>query len=193
MKKLLKQIINILKKIFFIGLILIICFIILCMTQGKHPKFFGYQIFRVLTSSMQPAIDESTCIITKEVPQEELEVGDIITFISEDPDIYGFYNTHRIYEIIEEDGKIQYVTKGDANPIPDENLVSYSNIAGEMVCEMPGGRIIGQIFIALSDSKVYFLVVMLPLVLVLLSYFWQIIGFITHRYDEEDEEDARIE
>lgn len=189
MKKFLKQAWKIIKKVIFIALILLICSIIFGMAQGKHPKFFGYQFFRVLTSSMQPAISESTCIITKEVPQDELKVGDIITFISEDPDIYGYYNTHRIHEIVEEDGEIKYVTKGDANPMPDENVVAYSQVAGVLVREMPGGRLIGQLFIWLSDSKVYFLVVMLPLVLILLSYFWQIIGYITHRYDEDDEDD----
>lgn len=194
MKRILKQIVNIIKNVFFIALVIVICFIIFGMTQGKHPKFFGYQFFRVLTSSMQPAISESTCIITKEVPQEELKVGDIITFISEDPDIYGYYNTHRIHEIVEENGETKYITKGDANPIPDEQAVSYSQITGVLVGEMPGGRLIGKFFELLSDNKVYFLVIMLPLAIILLSYVWQIIGYFTHRYDEdEDEEEEDIE
>lgn len=193
MKQVLSKAIDILKKIVFVILILVICSIIIGMTQGKHPKFFGYQIFRVLTSSMQPAISESTCIITKEVPQEELEVGDIITFISEDPDIYGYYNTHRIHEIIEENGEIKYVTKGDANPFPDENMVSFDQVTGEMVRELPGGRLIGQLFNWLSDSKIYFLVVMLPMALILLSYIWQIIGYVTHRYDDDDDEEEEEE
>lgn len=188
MKQLLKKIFNVIQKIASVALVLIICFIIFGMIQGNHPKFFGYQIFRVLTSSMQPAISENTCIITKEVPKENLKVGDIITFVSEDPDIYGFYNTHRIYEIVEENGETRYVTKGDANPVPDENLVAYSQVTGIFVGELPGGELIGKFFLLLSDNKIYFLVVMLPLTLCLLSYIWQLIGHFTNRYEEEDEE-----
>lgn len=189
MKLFAKKIIQIIKKIVLALLILVICSIIIAMTQGYHPKFFGYQVLRVLTSSMQPTISENTCIITKEVPQNELKVGDIITFISEDAQIYGYYNTHRIYDIVEENGEVRYITKGDANPVPDDETVSYSQITGIFVGELPGGQLIGQLFVALSDNKVYFLVVMLPLGLCLISYVWQIIGFITHRDEDDEEED----
>lgn len=189
MKRFLLRLWSIVRKIIFAALIGIICFIILSMAQGRHPTFFGYQVLRVLTSSMQPAISANTVIITKEVAEEDLEVGDIITFISEDDEIYGYYNTHRIYEILEEDGETKYVTKGDANPLPDENLVSYSQVTGIYIGELPGGVLIGKIFLLLSNNKVYFLVIMLPLALVLLSYIWQIIGYVTHRYDDEEDDD----
>ncbi len=193
MKKVLGKILDIIRNIFFVLLILVICFVIFSTAQGKHPKFFGYQIFRVLTSSMQPAISESTCIITKEVPQSELKVGDIITFVSEDEAIYGFYNTHRIYEIVEEDGETKYRTKGDANPAPDQYLVSYDQVTGILVGEIPGGQLIGKLFELLSNNKVYFLVIMLPLALVLLSYIWQIVGHMTNRYDEDEDEEDETE
>lgn len=188
MKRGVLTIFKIIRKILFAVMILVICFIILCMAQGEHPKFFGYQIFRVLTSSMQPTITENTCIIMKEVSQEELKVGDIITFVSEDPRIYGYYNTHRIHEIIEKNGETLYITKGDASGKPDELAVSFSQVAGKYVGEMPAGRALGELFVLLSDSKIYFLFIMLPLVICLLTYLWQIIGFMTHRYDEKEEE-----
>lgn len=191
MKRYIYKFFKILRKVVFALVILFICFIVLCMAQGEHPKFFGYQIFRVLTSSMQPAITENTCIIMKEVPKEELKVGDIITFVSEDPQIYGYYNTHRIHEIIEKNGQTLYVTKGDASGQPDEFPVEYSQIAGKYIGEMPAGRALGELFVLLSDSKIYFLFIMLPLVICLLTYIWQIIGFATHRYDNEEDDDEK--
>lgn len=179
---------SIIKKLFLIAVILVICSIVIAMSQGSHPKFFGYQVLRVLTSSMQPAISENTCIIIKEVPEESLKEGDIITFVSENSEIYGYYNTHRIHEIREENGEKQYITKGDANDADDAEPVSFSQITGVYVGELPGGQVIGKIFVTLSDSKVYFLVVMLPLGLCLLSYLWQIIGFVTNRGDDDEEE-----
>lgn len=184
-----KKVISIIRNVAFVALVLFICFIIFVMSQGRNISIGGYQVLRVLTSSMEPAIVANTCIITKEVPVEQLKVGDIITFISEDPDIYGYYNTHRIHEIVEEKGETYFVTKGDNSPTQDPYRVSMDNVEGIYVRELPGGRLIGKAFVALSDNKVYFIVIILPLVACLISYFWQIIGMITGRYDEEDEEE----
>ena len=42
---------------------------------------------------------------------------------------------------------------------------------------------------------VYFLVIIIPLVLCLMSYFWEIVGMVTGKYrdEEEDEEDEEEE
>lgn len=184
-----KKIISVIRNVAFVVLVLFICFIIFTMAQGRHISIAGYQVLRVLTSSMEPAIVANTCIITKEVPVEELKVGDIITFISEDPQIYGYHNTHRIHEIVEEDGKTYFVTKGDNSPEVDPYRVSMENVKGIYVRELPGGRLIGKMFVALSDNKVYFIFIMLPLMACLISYFWQIVGMITGRYDEDEEAD----
>ena len=165
------------------------------MSQGNTVSIAGYRVLRVLTSSMEPTIVGNTCIITKDVDVDELKVGDIITFISEDPTIYGYYNTHRIHEIVEEDGARKFVTKGDNSSEVDPYMVSESNVVGIYVKELPGGRLIGKAFVALSDNKVYFAVIIIPLVLCLISYFWEIVGMVTGRYsdeedDEEDEEDG---
>ena len=184
-----KKFLSILRDIGFVIFVVAICGMIFIMSTGKHFTIAGYQVLRVLTSSMEPAIAENTCIIIKEYPVEQLKVGDIITFTSDDPQIQGYYNTHRIHEIVEENGETLYITKGDATDAIDAYPVHQDQVAGILVRELPGGRMIGKAFVALSDNKIYFLVVMLPLTLCLLSYFWQIVGMVTGRYDDEDEDD----
>ena len=184
-----KKFLSILRDIAFVIFVLAICGMIFIMSTGKHFSIAGYQVLRVLTSSMEPAIAENTCIIIKEYPVEQLKVGDIITFTSDDPQIQGYYNTHRIHEIVEENGETLYITKGDAGSAIDAYPVHQDQVAGIFVRELPGGRTIGKFFVALSDNRIYFLVVMLPLTLCLLSYFWQIVGMVTGRYDDEDEDE----
>ena len=185
-----KKVISFIRNVAFVVLVLFICFIIYTMSQGNTISIAGYRVLRVLTSSMEPTIVGNTCIITKNVDVDELEVGDIITFISEDPAIYGYYNTHRINEIVEEGGVRKFVTKGDNSSEVDPYMVSESNVVGIYVQELPGGRLIGKAFVALSDNKVYFAVIIIPLILCLISYFWEIVGMVTGRYsDEEDEEE----
>lgn len=182
-----KKVFAVLRDIIFVLFVLFICSMIFIMSTGKHVSIAGYQVLRVLTSSMEPAIAENTCIIIKECDPDRLKVGDIITFTSDDPQIRGYYNTHRIAEIVEENGEALFITKGDASAFVDAYPVHKDQVAGILVRELPGGRILGKAFLALSDNRVYFLVIMLPLTICLLSYFWQIIGFVTGRYEEDEE------
>lgn len=192
-KNVMNRILSMIRNVAFVVVILFVCFIIYTMSHGNTVSIAGYRVLRVLTSSMEPTIVGNTCIITKEVDVDELKVGDIITFISEDPAIYGYYNTHRINEIIEENGEERFVTKGDNSYEVDPYTVSKDNVVGIYVKELPGGRLIGKAFVALSDNKVYFLVIIIPLVLCLMSYFWEIVGMVTGRYRDEEEDEVEEE
>lgn len=187
-----KKFAAILRDIGFVFFIVFILLMIFLMSSGKHISIAGYQVLRVLTSSMEPTISENTCIIIKKVPVEDLKVGDVITFTSDDPQIQGLYNTHRIHDIVEENGETLYVTKGDAIDAVDAYPVHQDQVAGIYVRELPAGRLLGKCFVALSDNRVYFLVIMLPLMLCLMSYFWQIMG-IFRKSDEELEEDEEAQ
>ena len=59
------------------------------------PVFNAYV---VLSGSMLPSIEVKDIVVTKKVPAEELEVGDIITFITPDSRYGGISITHRIME-----------------------------------------------------------------------------------------------
>lgn len=169
------------KDFLFVLLVVVMCVVIVAISRGYHPKIAGYQLLRVLTYSMSPAIEENSLIIIKEVPQEEIQVGDIITFVSEDPDLMGFYNTHRVnsIQVDEETGEKSYITKGDKNTYIDVYPVSYDQVAGKYCYSVPFGQIIGQAIAALTDQRVYFVFIMLPLMICFLSYMWQIIMLLT--------------
>ncbi|MGN0341731.1 MAG: signal peptidase I [Roseburia sp.] len=184
---------------FFVVTVVVLCSLIIAVSKGYHPSLFGYQILRVLTQSMVPALEENTLILIKKVPREEIAAGDIITFVSQDPTLLGFYNTHRVSRIETDPGTGEeyYITKGDINTMEDLYPVYYEDVAGKLICEIPFGTGIGNAIVALSDNKAYFFVVMLPLMLCLISYVWQIFYLLVleenpeecgEDQDEEDEE-----
>ena len=185
------KVLSVLRDVAFVLFVLAICGMIFIMSTGKRVSFFGYQVLRVLTASMEPTIDDNTCIIIKKVDTETLKVGDIITFVSTDPDIYGYYNTHRIEKIEVENRQKVYYTKGDASMEMDPYPVLENQVVGIYLRELPGGTFIGKLFVALSNNKVYFFVVMLPLAICLLSYIWQIIAMLY--FNEEEEEIVYID
>ncbi len=188
-----KKIVSFIKKAAFVAVVLFLCFLIYTMSQGKRVSVAGYQVLRVLTDSMEPTIAKNTCIIIKEVPIEEVQVGDIITFVSKEEKIQGFYNTHRVQEVVHENGQTYFITKGDKSEYVDEGRVSGEQFVGVYVRELPGGQLIGKAFLALADSRIYFIFIIFPLLLCLVSYAWQIFGIITGRErvdeDEDDEEE----
>lgn len=84
--------------------------------SGKVPHVFGYSVMNIITGSMGDDMPVGSYILVKKVDAETVEIGDIICFYSSEPDIYGMPNTHRVVEppIVKEDGKIEFVTRGDA-------------------------------------------------------------------------------
>lgn len=95
------------------------------------PKLFGYQIYNVLTQSMEPAMPVGSAIYVKRCDPQALRQGEIITYrLSE---ATGLVQTHRM---VENDTQAkQLITKGDANALPDVDPVSYERVVGkEVVC-----------------------------------------------------------
>lgn len=185
-----KKVLTHLRDILFVLLVLMMCIMIIAVSKGYHPSVGGYRLLRVLTHSMRPAIEENALIIIKEVPQEEIQTGDIITFVSDDPDLMGFYNTHRVYsiEVNEETGEKRYITKGDENTAIDLYPVKYEQIAGKLYKKIPYGHVVGQAIATLADQRMYFLLIILPLMLCFLSYVWQIFSLLVLSDKKEVEE-----
>lgn len=170
------------------ALILLMCGALYAISKGYHPTVAGYQVLRVLTQSMSPVLQENDLIIVKRVPRTQLAEGDIITFISDDPYLFGVYNTHRIYRIEMSEEGIRYITKGDLNDQPDYYPVYYDQIAGKYLMTIPYGDLLGSAISSMSKNRVYFLVVMLPLLLCLLSYLWQVFFILVFDTGKEEPE-----
>ena len=116
----------------------------------------------VLTDSMYPDIKSGDLIICKEVDPAEIEVGDIISFY--DPAGNGTsVVTHKVIEIINENGKLSFRTRGinnntdDRLPVPAEKVIS----------EYTGIRIpsAGNIAIFMQTTTGLIICVIVPIVL----------------------------
>lgn len=129
------------------------------------PAFNAYV---VLSGSMLPEIQIKDIVVTKKVPAEDLEIGDIITFIAPDPRYGGISITHRIIDKYYDEtlGTYTYRTQGDNNNVADSTLVPNTNILGKVILKIPK---LGYLQDLLSSKGGLILVVLLPC-LVILSY-----------------------
>jgi len=179
--------------VFFEGLFLVVmllmCAMIFMAGQGNVPFIFGHRVLRVVTDSMEPTIVGETCIVIEEVELEEIEVGDIITFISTSPRIYGFLNTHRVHEILadEETGEKYFITIGDASSTPDPYPVYFEQVEGRYVQELPYGDLVYRAIEFLTDQVNYFIIVILPLFLCCMSYVRQLFKALFSRPEDYEE------
>lgn len=95
------------------------------VNPDEVPSFWGWKPFIVLSGSMETQISPGDVVIVKETDAENLKKGDIIAFKDGDVVI-----THRIDEVVEKDGKKEYVTKGDNNTTQDVGYVLPEQVEG---------------------------------------------------------------
>lgn len=120
--------------------------------SDKVPSVFGYKPFMVLSGSMESDIHKGDLIITKETDPTKLKVNDIIAF----KDAAGTITTHRIIDIVVNDGENYFITKGDNNSTQDLNLVALEDVEGIYVGRIPG---IGSMMDSLSKPTTIMILV----------------------------------
>ena len=104
------------------GIILIVL-VVLVLVPVFLPKILGYQTFNVISGSMEPSLPVGSLVLTKGIPAEEVQVGDVIVFHRG-----GTAVTHRVVENQVEEQ--QFITKGDANKAEDFQPVPYQDLVG---------------------------------------------------------------
>ncbi|MGL5354185.1 MAG: signal peptidase I [Clostridium sp.] len=158
------KVIKVIGNIIFYSLLacfmLIIIFMVKSTVEGNQPSVAGYRFYVVLTGSMQPNIKVGDLIVVKDTAREEVKVNDVITFGSGNS---SNITTHRVIDILPNNGEVKYITKGDANNTQDPSPVEGDRLIGKVVKVIPKiGNIIGWI----KNNLVIVLVVAVGITLV---------------------------
>ena len=104
--------------------------------DGTIPPLAFYTI---ISPSMFPTLRVNDVILIRRVDNpSDIEVGDIITFISTNENSLGITVTHRVTGISTADG-IGFITTGDNNFADDPELVRMENILGRKILRIPQG------------------------------------------------------
>ena len=171
-----------------IWLILVSVFVLLSVVltpAGQVPQVLGYSVFRVMTGSMEPEIRENSLLVVKKTPPEDIVPGDVISFFSPDPMLEGAVNTHRVVRIEKENGRTQFITKGDANVIEDTYPTDASALVGRVVFKSYG---LGKAVSLLSNPLVFGIIILLPLLVILLMNLYRAVRIAADIAKKEEEE-----
>lgn len=159
-KKITLYITTITSSLLFIFTILIIIIGTIAIKNNRLVKVFGYSYSIVATESMVPTIKRGAIIIVKEKNFDNVQVGDVVVYKSEQ---YQIYIVHRVIEI-NDDG--QLITQGDNNSSPDTELVSAEKFHGVVVNNFNFLNL-GQL--VLKDRNLIFMFVILIFIIMIVS------------------------
>ena len=128
-----------------VGIILLIAIIAICVPLIV-PKTMGYQLYTVVSGSMEPAIPTGSLVYVKYIQPEEIQTEDVIAFYGTDAD--GSIVTHRVVSNSAAMGN--FITKGDANSDNDMNPIPYANYIGKVQLSVPK---LGGIFQTITGTN----------------------------------------
>ncbi|MBQ9954111.1 MAG: signal peptidase I [Eggerthellaceae bacterium] len=123
---------NTLKRIWRVVSTVLVAVAVLLAVALVGVRLVGFEVYTVLSGSMEPAYHTGSVIWVQECEPEEVEVGDPITFVMNEDLLVA---THRVIEI--DEANQHFYTKGDANEAPDAAPVHFENLIGKPVFTVP--------------------------------------------------------
>jgi signal peptidase len=152
------------KKVWSVVSTVLVALVVICAVFLMGTRLLGFQVYTVITGSMEPDLSIGDLIYVKPVDSiQDLRVGDDVTFVLNEDLVVA---THRVIRV---DVEKQHVyTKGIANEIEDEP-VHFKNVIGIVQFNIP---LLGYVsdyiqnppgmYIAIAAGAVMILLVFLP-------------------------------
>lgn len=162
--------------------------IVSVMTLNQRDRnVFGYRAFIVLSDSMKATdFDAGDVVIVKETDPTTLEAGDIIAFISQDPDYFGETITHKIRsKTTAENGEPGFITYGTTTDTDDKVVVTYPYILGKYQFALPK---VGTFFTFLKTTPGYIMCILIPFILLIGMQGWDCVVLFREYKKEQMEE-----
>ena len=140
-------------------------FSVMTLDQTQR-SLFGYRAYIVLSDSMKATdFGAGDLVVSKIIDCDELQAGDIISFISRNDGSNGEVFTHKIRErTIDKNGEPSFVTYGTTTGENDDSLVAYSDVLGRYAFRIPGA---GSFFSFLKTIPGYIICILLPFLILI--------------------------
>ncbi|MBR2188011.1 MAG: signal peptidase I [Eubacterium sp.] len=120
----------------------ILILVIAALAPITVPKFMGYEIFNVISGSMEPEIPIGSVAYVEQTEPALIEDDEVIAFMSG-----GTVIMHRVVSNHQVEGYL--TTRGDANEVDDLGEVTYDMVIGRVVRHLP---ILGQVMMVCSSN-----------------------------------------
>ena len=110
--------------------------LVVVLLAGTAPTLVGFETFVVLSGSMEPALGVGDLAVVGAVKPEQLRMRDIISYRT--PAQPNVIVTHRLVGVsADENGRLMFETKGDANDSVDQVEVDSQAVLGRVFYAVP--------------------------------------------------------
>ena len=160
-----------------IGLLLLFVFIStkVASKKGAVPPV---NLYTIISPSMTPNINVYDVVVAVKTDPSKLKVGDVISFYTNEVNVNGLTITHRIYQIVEQDGGRYFKTKGDYNQYVDKWTVRENDIVGKVILKLPQ---LGRIQFFLGSRGGWLIAILIPALAIIAYDIYKIIKLILIR------------
>lgn len=164
------------KRIWNIVSMFLVGIVVLFAVLLMGSRLVGYQVFNVISGSMEPQYSVGDLIYVREVNPNDIKVGMPITFVLNEDLVVA---THRVIEV---DAKnYHFYTKGDANELADSEPVHFNNVIGVPQFSIP---LLGYVSDFIQNPPGTYITVGVGAVLILLVFLPDFIG--KHRDENQN-------
>ena len=150
-----------------LGAVVLLLLVLAFLVTSFPALALADESYVVRSDSMAPAIGAGAVVFVEEVPTEQIEAGDVITFQSSGS---GELITHRVVEVLDGD-ETRFRTKGDANEDPDPGSISAGQVIGAVSFHLP---LIGYVVSFAGSSLGLVALVILPAVSLIVLELWDL-------------------
>jgi signal peptidase len=98
-------------------------------------RLAGYRPLIDYSNSMRPAINAGDVVISHGAPAQSIRPGDIVSF--SDSALQGRLVTHRVLAIHAEHQRLYFLTRGDANAVPERWSVARTGTVAKVDLRIP--------------------------------------------------------
>ena len=149
--------------------------------SNKENYKTKFSLYTIVSPSMTPVINVYDVVLNIGVEKpEDIQVGDIITYVSTAPASEGMTITHRVVEVEKmSDGTYEYLTQGDNNSTPDSVSVTFDKVIGKELLIIP---YLGKLQFLIASKKSLLIIIVIPIFIYLLKDIKKLIELIKLKY-----------
>ena len=164
-------------------LVLMLIVVLVQQLSRNDLSFGGIRVFSIVSASMSPEYKIGDILISQDIPADEIQIGDDLTYKGTEGEMQGLVITHRVIEIWEDetDNKIHFRTQGIASDFADPEITE-DNVYGKVIYKTAVFSFLGR----LMDNMIIYYV---AFVIIGVSVSFQIINVFIKRNDKDDKDE----
>ena len=148
-------------------------------------------LYTIISPSMTPDIAVYDVVFVAKTNPEDIQINDVISYYSTNSFFGSTPITHRVVEKHVTNNGIVFRTKGDANPVMDNEMIDQSQVIGKVRFVIPQ---LGRVQFFLASKFGWFTVILIPAVGVIIYDIMKLLKLIKVRnrmqeLEEEQEDD----